>query len=104
MTAALPRARRSSESDRARRDPRVRDGVVTSRERGGALAPGRYAGVPEACLNRLCIVKLAEDGPILVKEVRRGCRANRFVLTSWNALPIEDVRLDWAAAVLLIRP
>ena len=90
------------------------DPMVAVRVRGESMHPMRDGwllfyrrdqhGVPEACLNRLCIVKLAGDGPILVKEVRHGYRSNHFLLTSWNAPPIEDVCLDWAAAVLLIRP
>jgi transcriptional regulator with XRE-family HTH domain len=90
------------------------DPIVAVRIRGESMHPMRdgwllfyrrdQQGVPEACLNRLCIVKLAGDGPILVKEVRRGYRPNHFVLTSWNAPPLEDVRLDWAAEVLSIRP
>ncbi len=90
------------------------DPVVAVRVRGESMHPLRDGwllfyrrvqhGVPEGCLNRLCIVKLADDGPILVKEVRRGYRPNRFVLTSWNAPPLEDVRLEWAATVLSIRP
>jgi hypothetical protein len=60
--------------------------------------------VPDDCLNRLCIVKLANDGPILVKELHRGYQPNRYLLASWNAPPIEDVDLEWAAAVLSIRP
>lgn len=88
--------------------------VVAVRIRGDSMHPMRGGwllfyrrqddGVPDDCLNRLCIVKLADDGPMLVKEVRRGYRANHFVLSSWNAPPIEDVRLDWAAPVLSIRP
>ncbi|MGH7187326.1 MAG: XRE family transcriptional regulator [Pseudomonadota bacterium] len=61
-------------------------------------------GVPDDCLNRLCIVKLADDGPILVKELHKGYRPNRYILTSWNAPPLQDVGLDWAAPVLSIRP
>ncbi len=90
------------------------DPIVAVRVRGESMHPMRDGwllfyrrdqhGVPDACLNRLCIVKLAEDGPVMVKEVRRGYRANHFVLTSWNAPPLEDVRLDWAARVLSIRP
>ena len=90
------------------------DPVVAVRVRGESMHPMRDGwllfyrrdqhGVPDACLNRLCIVKLAEDGPIMVKEVRRGYRAHHFVLTSWNAPPLEDVRVDWAARVLSIRP
>ncbi len=88
--------------------------IVAVRIRGESMHPMRdgwllfyrrdQQGVPDGCLNRLCIVKLAEDGPILVKEVRRGYRPNHFVLTSGTAPPLEDVRLDWAAAVLSIRP
>ena len=91
-----------------------RDPMVAVRVRGESMHPLRDGwllfyrrdqhGVPEACLNRLCIVKLADDGPILVKELRRGYREGHFVLSSWNAPPLEDVRLDWAAPVLSIRP
>jgi DNA-binding XRE family transcriptional regulator len=88
--------------------------VVAVRIRGDSMHPMRdgwllfyrrdQEGVPDDCLNRLCIVKVADDGPILVKELRRGYRPNRYLLTSWNAAPIEDVSLDWAAPVLSIRP
>jgi DNA-binding transcriptional regulator YiaG len=88
--------------------------MVAVRIRGESMHPMRegwllfyrrdHAGVPEDCLNRLCVVKLAGDGPVLVKEVHRGYRADRFLLTSWNAPPLEDVAVDWAAPVLSIRP
>ena len=88
--------------------------VVAVRVRGDSMHPMRNGwllfyrredhGVPDSCLNRLCIVKVADEGPILVKELRRGYRTNHFVLSSWNAPPIEDARLDWAAPVLSIRP
>ncbi|MFQ5776021.1 MAG: XRE family transcriptional regulator [Kiloniellaceae bacterium] len=88
--------------------------IVAVRIRGESMHPMRdgwllfyrrdQQGVPDGCLNRLCIVKLADDGPMLAKEVRRGYRANHFVLSSWNAPPLEDVRLEWAAPVLSIRP
>ncbi len=91
-----------------------RDTMVAVRVRGESMHPLRDGwllfyrrdqhGVPEACLNRLCIVKLADDGPVLVKELHRGYREGHFVLSSWNAPPIEDVRVDWAAPVLSIRP
>lgn len=91
-----------------------RDTMVAVRVRGDSMHPLRdgwllfyrrdQSGVPEACMNRLCIVKLADDGPVMVKELRRGYRAGHFVLSSWNAPPLEDVRLDWAAPVLSIRP
>lgn len=88
--------------------------TVAVRIRGDSMHPMRdgwllfyrrdQQGVPEGCLNRLCIVKLADDGPMLVKEIRRGYRPGRFVLASWNAAPLEDVQVDWAAPVLSIRP
>lgn len=88
--------------------------MVAVRVRGESMHPMRDGwllfyrrenhGVSEACLNRLCIVKVADEGPTLVKELRRGYRANHFVLLSWSAPPLEDVRLDWAAPVLSIRP
>ncbi len=61
---------------------------------------GRLQGVTE----ELDSEALADDGPVMVKELRRGYRAGHFVLSSWNAPPLEDVRLDWAAPVLSIRP
>jgi len=88
--------------------------LVAVRVRGDSMHPLRdgwllfyrrdQSGVPDTCLNRLCVVKLAGDGPMMVKEVRRGYRAHHFVLLSWNAAPIEDVRLEWAAPVLSIKP
>ncbi len=90
------------------------DPMVAVRVRGESMHPLRDGwllfyrrdqhGVPESCLNRLCIVKLEDEGPILVKELHRGYRAGHYVLSSWNAPPIENVRLDWAAPVLSIRP
>jgi hypothetical protein len=59
-------------------------------------------GVPERCLNRLCIAKVHE-GPTLLKTVRRGPLPRTFNLESWNAPPREGERLDWAAPVLAIR-
>lgn len=88
--------------------------MVAVRVRGDSMHPMRDGwllfyrredhGVQDDCLNRLCIVKVADEGPILVKELRRGYRRNHFVLSSWSAPPMEDIRLDWAAPVLSIRP
>lgn len=60
-------------------------------------------GVPDACLNRLCIAKV-KDGPTLLKTLRRGPLPRTFNLESWNAAPREGVKLDWASPVLSIRP
>jgi transcriptional regulator with XRE-family HTH domain len=61
--------------------------------------PARRArGLPEPLMHRQAGER--RPGPGL----QRGYRAGHFVLSSWNAPPIEDVRLDWAAPVLSIRP
>jgi phage repressor protein C with HTH and peptisase S24 domain len=89
--------------------------VVAVRVRGDSMMPMMkdgwlafyhrdQSGVPEDCLGKLCVVKVADDGPTLVKELRRGSRADTFTLLSVNADPIEDVRLEWAARVVSIRP
>lgn len=87
---------------------------VAVRIRGDSMYPLRdgwllfYArdasGVPEDCVGELCVLKLADDGATLVKEVRRGTKDNHFHLHSWNAPVLEDQRLEWAARVLDIRP
>ena len=77
--------------------PMMKDGWLLFYHRDGD-------GVPDECLGKLCVVKVAEDGPSLVKEVRRGASPNTFTLLSVNADPIEDIRLDWAARVVSIRP
>lgn len=89
--------------------------VVGVRVRGDSMMPMMkdgwllfyhrdQAGVSDGCIGKLCVVKVSDDGPILVKEVRRGSRAETFTLLSVNADPIEGVRLEWAARVVSIRP
>jgi phage repressor protein C with HTH and peptisase S24 domain len=89
--------------------------VVGVRVRGDSMMPmmkdGWLAfyhrdqtGVPDDCIGKLCVVKVADDGPTLVKEVRHGSRPDTFTLLSVNADPIEDVKLEWAARVVSIRP
>lgn len=60
-------------------------------------------GVPEDCVGRLCVVKV-HDGPTLLKDLRRGKSPKLWTLHSWNAPARENVRLDWAARVIDIRP
>lgn len=45
-----------------------------------------------------CAVKI-RDGGVMVKIIRRGSRKNLFTLESWNAPPIEDVRIEWASPI-----
>lgn len=60
-------------------------------------------GVSDACLGRLCVVQVT-NGPTLLKTVKKGSKKGLFRLESWNAPPREDVRLDWCAKVMMIRP
>jgi len=88
--------------------------VVAVRVRGDSMHPMKdgwllfYSreqdGVAEDCVGRLCVVQVAEDGPLLVKELRRGYAPGTWTLLSWSAAPIEDARVAWAAPVLSIRP
>lgn len=59
---------------------------------------------PEDLIGKLCIVKLADTGAMMVKQLRRGFERERFTLVSSNAPPIENVRLEWAAPVLGMQP
>lgn len=88
--------------------------LVAVRVRGSSMHPIRdgwtifytrdYSGVPDHCIGQLCVVQVADDGPKLVKELFRGSGPGLFSLRSWNAPPIEDVQLEWAAKVIDIRP
>lgn len=63
-----------------------------------------HMGVTPEMLGQLCIVKIANDGPLLVKQLRRGFKSGRFNLVSSNAAPLEDVELDWGTKVLAMEP
>jgi lambda repressor-like predicted transcriptional regulator len=57
-------------------------------------------GIPDDCLQQMCIVKLT-DGRQLFKIVRRGYSDGRYNLHSLDGEPpIEDVTLEWAARVV----
>ena len=61
-----------------------------------------YSREPEqdiyGVVGKLCIVK-AVDGPTMLKQVRRGYTPGKFNLLSVNAVPMEDVALEWASPV-----
>lgn len=63
-----------------------------------------HEGVPFDAVGEMCVVKLADDGPTLVKHLRRGYARGRFNLISTNAPPREDVALDWATRVRAYLP
>ena len=87
--------------------------TIAAEVRGDSMFPigdgwliffGRGNGVPYEAVGQMCVVKLAHDGPTLVKHLRPGYRRGRFNLISTNAAPREDVELDWAALVRAVLP
>jgi len=65
---------------------------------GDVLFFARRDGGPlDGCLNRECVVRL-KDGETMVKVLRRS-DAGAFRLESYNAPPIEDAAVEWAAPV-----
>lgn len=60
-------------------------------------------GVSDNLIGKLCVVQVL-DGPTLLKTLKKGSKKGVFRLESWNAPPREDVKLEWAAMVVDIRP
>jgi transcriptional regulator with XRE-family HTH domain len=63
-----------------------------------------FEGVPIDALGHLCVVKLANDGPMLIKHLRRGYSRGRFNLLSNNAAIREDEQLEWASRIRAVLP
>ena len=57
---------------------------------------------PAHLLGRECIVALT-DGRMYVKELARGSKPGLFTLLSWNAPPIYDAAVAWAAPVRYVK-
>lgn len=53
-------------------------------------------------INQLCIVGL-DDGRVLIKKIKRN-KAKAIYLISNNEEPMFDVKIEWAAKVLDLRP
>jgi phage repressor protein C with HTH and peptisase S24 domain len=80
------------------------DSMYPQLEAGWTVFYGpEHQGIPEECVGRLCVVQV-KDGPILLKKLMRGSRKGLWRLESWNAPLRDDVKVDWAAKVLDIRP
>lgn len=77
--------------------PQLEEGWVLFYERA-------FDGVPDECIESLCVVKLADDG-MLVKKVKRGSKPHLYHLISKNPLhpPLFDQELQWATKVLHIK-
>ena len=92
--------------------PGADDDLVAVIVRGDSMIPAFWEGDilfytlqagfdRESCLYQECVVKVV-DGSIYVKVVRPGRSSNTFDLESFNAVPIRDVEIEWAAPVLHI--
>lgn len=87
------------------------DRALVARIEGDSMYPLRagwlifyteeHRGLPDECVNKLCVVGL-EDGTTLIKILRRTGKKLR--LQSWNADTIEDAKVLWASRVIDIRP
>lgn len=62
-----------------------------------------HGGIPEECVGKLSVVQV-KDGPTLLKTLKKGSKRGLWRLESWNAAPREDVKVEWAAKVIDIRP
>lgn len=90
--------------------PGVRPGAIAVRVKGDSMFPAfndgdyiiyddRLEGREIAkLLNRECVVQLA-DGRMFVKTLRRGSTPGTWSLWSYNASPMDDVLVEWAARV-----
>lgn len=90
--------------------------MVAVKVRGDAMLPvyadgdilfyGRDPGLggvdPVTCVGRDCVVKLV-SGPTLVKRVALGGGRNTYLLMSFVAEPIVNVRLEWASPVRWVK-
>jgi transcriptional regulator with XRE-family HTH domain len=69
---------------------------------GEVVVCSRSAGVTESnYLNTDAVVRL-RDGRAYLKRVTRGNISGTYTLHSYNAEPIENVRIEWAAPVVMV--
>jgi transcriptional regulator with XRE-family HTH domain len=69
------------------------DYLLCSRRRGEDIS---------SCLNKDCVVK-TDQGEGFVKRLLNGPEPGTFTLMSYNAAPIEGVRLLWAAPIIWVK-
>lgn len=94
--------------DAVERPPGLRAGAVAAAVRGQSQYPAYRDGDvivwdedpsrPEDVLGEECVVKLS-DGRMFVKVLARGSRPGFFTLLSYNAEPILDQEVEWAAPI-----
>ncbi len=82
------------------------DGMLPAYADGDILFYGRDPGLggvdATSCVGRDCVVKLV-NGPTLVKRVALGGARNTYLLMSFVAEPIVNVRLEWASPVRWVK-
>lgn len=78
-------------------EPALEDGDIIYYQRDGA-------GVPEECLNKVCVVQVL-DGPVYLKKLKKSLVENYFHLVSVNSSTqvLTDQPVEWAAKVLFIK-
>jgi len=58
--------------------------------------------IRDRLMGRECVLRTV-DGRDMVRRIEAAERSDRFTLTSYNAPPIRDVELWWAAPILWVR-
>lgn len=56
-------------------------------------------GVPADAVWRMCLVRIAGSGTILLRYLRRGYRKDRYTLVGINTASVSDAGLDWATPI-----
>jgi hypothetical protein len=56
----------------------------------------------QQCIGKDCVVK-TDQGEGYVKKLTNGAASGSFTLVSYNAPPIENVRLLWAAPIIWVK-
>jgi phage repressor protein C with HTH and peptisase S24 domain len=70
---------------------------------GDYLLCSRRRGVEiQHCIGKDCVVK-TDQGEGYVKKLMNGSQSGTFTLISYNAPPIENVRLLWAAPIIWVK-
>ena len=69
------------------------DYLICSRRRGADM---------QEALNKDCVVRTSENEGY-IKKLVQGSRANTYTLVSYNAAPIENQKLLWAAPIVWVK-
>lgn len=79
------------------------DSMLPAYRDGDIIYYSRDRDLPEQdFLRRECVVKL-EDGRVFIKTVVRGSEPGTYTLLSYNAEPIADQRIEWAAPIAWVK-